>query len=307
MEVLRTPEQCFDHLPGFGYAPQYIDDLAGFDGLRVHYVDAGPADAAQVFLCLHGQPTWSYLYRKMIPHFVAAGGRVIAPDLFGFGRSDKPVDERFYTFTQHRNMLLAFVERLNLRNITLVVQDWGGLLGLTLPQAAPERYTRLLVMNTGLGTGDVSLGEGFKQWRAYANSQPDLDIAKLMARSCPGLSPAEAAAYGAPFPDVRYKAGVRRFPNLVPDNIDADGAAISRAARDWWGTQWSGQSFMAIGATDPVLGPPVMKYLRTLIRNCPEPFVHPEAGHFVQEWGDEVAQSCLNAFALIAPNAEAKR
>ena len=297
MEALRTPDECFSDLPGYGFAPHYIDDLPGFGGLRMHYLDEGPADAGHVFLCLHGQPTWSYLYRKMIPHFVAAGGRVIAPDLFGFGRSDKPVEERFYTFSRHREMLLAFVERLNLRNVTLIVQDWGGLLGLTLPMAAPQRYSRLLVMNTGLGTGDVSLGEGFKQWRAYANSQPDLDIAKLMARSTPGLSPAEAAAYGAPFPDVRYKAGVRRFPNLVPDNVDADGAAISRVARDWWGKEWSGQTFMAVGATDPVLGPPVMKYLRTLIRNCPEPYVHPEAGHFVQEWGDDIATRCLAEFS----------
>ena len=303
MEILRSAEQCFENLPGYPFAPHYIDNLPGFDGLRMHYVDEGQADAKQVFLCLHGQPTWSYLYRKMIPHFVAAGGRVIAPDLFGFGRSDKPVEESFYTFSRHRDMLLALVERLNLINITLVVQDWGGLLGLTLPMAASNRYTRLLVMNTALGTGDIPLGEGFKQWRAYANSQPDLDIAKLMARSCPALTPEEAAAYGAPYPDIRYKAGVRRFPNLVPDNVDADGAAISRAARDWWGNQWDGQTFMAIGATDPVLGPPVMRYLRTLIRNCPESFVHPTAGHFVQEWGDEIAPLALAAFGKGASTA----
>ena len=296
MEILRTPDERFDNLPGFPYLPNYIADLPGFEGLRMHYLDEGQADAGQVFLCLHGQPTWSYLYRKMIPKFVAAGGRVIAPDVFGFGRSDKPADESFYSFTRHREMLLALVERLDLRNITLVVQDWGGLLGLTLPIAAPQRYARLLVMNTGLGTGDVSLGAGFLQWRAYANSQPDLDIAKLMARSCPHLSAAEAAAYGAPYPDLHYKAGVRRFPNLVPDNVDADGAAISREARTWWGTEWQGQSFMAIGATDPVLGPPVMNYLRGLIKNCPEPFVHPVAGHFVQEWGDEIADAALAAF-----------
>ncbi len=297
MEILRTPDERFENLPGFPFAPHYIDDLPGLDGLRLHYLDEGAADAEQVFLCLHGQPTWSYLYRKMIPKFIATGSRVIAPDVFGFGRSDKPVDESFYSFTQHRETLLAFVEKLDLRNITLVVQDWGGLLGLTLPMAAPQRYARLLVMNTGLGTGDVSLGEGFLQWRAYANSQPDLDVAKLMGRSCPQLSAAEAAAYGAPYPDVRYKAGVRRFPNLVPDNVDADGAAISRAARDWWRNEWRGQSFMAIGATDPVLGLPVMHYLRTLIKNCPEPFIHPVAGHFVQEWGDEIADAALAAFA----------
>lgn len=297
MEILRTPDDCFRDLPGYPFQPHYVDDLDGFAGLRLHYLDEGAPGAGQVFLCLHGQPTWSYLYRKMIPHFVAAGGRVVAPDFFGFGKSDKPADDGFYTFSRHRNMLLAFVERLDLRNITLVVQDWGGLLGLTLPMAAPQRYSRLIVMNTALGTGDIPLGEGFLQWRAYANSQPDLDIAKLMARSCPHLTPAEAAAYAAPFPDVRYKAGVRRFPNLVPDNPDADGAALSRDARTWWGREWKGKCFMAIGAADPVLGPPAMNYLRKLIRACPEPFIHPTAGHFVQEWGDEIAPRALAELA----------
>ncbi len=296
MDILRTPDDCFADLPGFPFRPHYLTDLPGFEGLRAHYLDEGPRDASQTFLCLHGQPTWSYLYRKMIPHFVAAGSRVIAPDFFGFGRSDKPSDENFYSFSRHRQMLLACVETLDLKNITLVVQDWGGLLGLTLPMASPSRYQRLLVMNTGLGTGDVDLGEGFKQWRAYANSQPDLDVAKLMARSCPQLSPAEAAAYGAPFPDSRYKAGVRRFPNLVPDHPDMDGAALSREARDWWMKEWSGRSFMAVGAADPVLGPPVMKYLRSLIRGCPDPFIHSTAGHFVQEWGDEIAPLALAEF-----------
>ena len=297
MNVLRTPEDCFAELPDFPFPPNYLNDLPDFEEMRVHYLDEGAQDSDQVFLCLHGQPTWSYLYRKMIPHFVAAGGRVVAPDLIGFGRSDKPEEESFYTFSRHRDMLLALVEKLDLQNITLVVQDWGGLLGLTLPMAQPHRYTRLVVMNTALATGDVPLGEGFMQWRAYANSQPDLDIAKLMARSCPQLTPAEAAAYGAPFPDIRYKAGVRRFPNLVPDHVDADGAAISRAARDWWGTQWTGRSFMAVGATDPVLGLAVMKGLRRLIHGCPEAFIHSTAGHFVQEWGDEIAPLALAEFA----------
>ncbi|MCX7171992.1 MAG: haloalkane dehalogenase [Proteobacteria bacterium] len=297
MENLRTPELCFRDLPGYPFEPNYLDDLNGFEGLRLHYLDEGPPDSEQVFLCLHGQPTWSYLYRKMIPHFVASGGRVVAPDLFGFGKSDKPAGEAFYTFSRHRDMLLAFVDRLDLQHITLVVQDWGGLLGLTLPVAGPRRYVRLIVMNTTLGTGDVELSKGFLQWRAYANTQPDLDVAKLMARSCPQLSASEAAAYGAPFPDIRYKAGVRRFPRLVPESVDDDGAAISRAARDWWGSAWNGSSFMAIGATDPVLWLPVMKHLRSLIRGCPEPFIHPTAGHFVQEWGDEIAAKALAEFA----------
>ena len=297
MAMLRTPDERFANLPGFAFAPRYAEGLAGFDGLRVHYLDEGPKEAAQTFLCLHGQPTWCYLYRKMIPVFTGAGARVIAPDLIGFGRSDKPTDEAFYAFTRHRDMLRAFVERLDLTNVTLVCQDWGGILGLTLPMDMPARFSRLLVMNTALGTGDVPLGKGFLDWRAWSNKNPDMDIARLMKRAVPQLGDAEAAAYAAPFPDASYKAGVRRFPNLVPDNPDADGAAISRRARDWWRNDWNGRSFMAVGAQDPVLGPPVMNHLRKLIRGCPEPYVVADAGHFVQESGEDVARAALRAFA----------
>jgi pimeloyl-ACP methyl ester carboxylesterase len=294
--VLRTPEACFSSLPAYPWTPHYTASLPGFEGLRVHYLDEGPRDAQVTVLCLHGQPTWSYLYRKMLPVFVAAGQRVIAPDLLGFGRSDKPVDEGFYTFSRHREMLLALVRQLDLRNLTLVVQDWGGLLGLTLPMDVPGIVRRLVVMNTTLGTGDVPLGKGFTDWRAYANSQPDLDLAKLMARSVPGLSAAEAQAYAAPFPDARYKAGVRRFPNLVPDHPDADGAALSRRARQWWSRDWEGDSLMAMGLLDPVLGAPTMAALQQLIQRCPAPLALPQAGHFVQEHGEVVASAALQAF-----------
>lgn len=295
MAALRTPDERFTGLPGFAFAPRYVEGLAGLDGLRIHYLDEGPRDAAQTFLCLHGQPTWCYLYRKMIAVFTGSGARVVAPDLIGFGRSDKPTDEAFYTFTRHRDMLRAFVERLDLTGITLVCQDWGGILGLTLPMEMPTRFARLFVMNTALGTGDVPLGKGFLDWRGWANQHPDMDIARLMKRAVPQLSDAEAAAYAAPFPDATYKAGVRRFPNLVPDNPDADGAAISRRARDWWRDEWAGKSFMAVGAQDPVLGTPVMNHLRKLIRGCPEPYVLPDAGHFVQEAGEEIARRALRA------------
>jgi pimeloyl-ACP methyl ester carboxylesterase len=295
--VLRTPDERFAALPGYPWAPHYVDQLPGFEGLRVHYLDEGPRDATTTVLCLHGQPTWSYLYRKMLPVFIAAGQRVVAPDLLGFGPSDKPEDEGFYTFTRHRELLVAFVRALGLRDVTLVVQDWGGLLGLTLPLADPALVGRLVIMNTALGTGDVPLGEGFLAWRAFSNSRPDMDIAALMKRSTPGLTDAEAAAYAAPFPDARFKAGVRRFPNLVPAEPDQDGAAISREARAWWSTTWSGPAFMAVGMQDPVLGPPVMRGMRRLIRGCPEPLELADAGHFVQEAGEAVARAALAAFA----------
>ena len=284
---MRTPDERFASLPGFTFAPQYTQ----WRGLRVHHLDEG--SGGETCLCLHGEPTWSYLYRRMLPVWIAAGARVVAPDFVGFGRSDKPEDEALYTFDFHRSFLLDFIERLDLRNITLVVQDWGGLLGLTLPMEAPERYARLLVMNTALACGDAPLPAGFVAWRAYANKNPDLDCGKLLARACPHLSPAEAAAYDAPFPDARYKAGVRRFPNLVPEHADDPGAAISRKARAWLSTQWKGETFMAIGAKDPVLGPGVMHELRKSLRNCAEPLVVPEGGHFLQEWGEPVARAAL--------------
>ena len=300
MDILRTPDDRFAGLPGFSYESHYCDKLPGYEGLRMHYLDEGPADAP-VALCLHGQPTWSYLYRKFIPAFRSAGYRVVAPDLFGFGRSDKPVEEAVYTFNFHRNALLRFVERQGFRNAILVCQDWGGLLGLTLPMDLPGVFDRLIVMNTALGTGDRPLSEGFLAWRAFSNRSPDMDIAGLMRRSIPGISDAEAAAYAAPFPDSRHKAGVRRFPNLVPDHPDAEGAELSRRARDWWQHDWQGASFMAIGMQDPVLGPPVMQALRKLIRNCPEPLELPEAGHFAQEAGAIIVEQALRSFAASDP------
>ncbi|MDR3422939.1 MAG: haloalkane dehalogenase [Xanthobacteraceae bacterium] len=291
-DILKTPPERFADLPGFPWRAHSCDELAGYSGLTMAYLDEGPK-TAPVFLCLHGQPTWSFLYRRMIPHFLATGSRVVAPDFFGFGRSDKPADDRVYTFDFHRNSLLAFLRALDLQDITLVVQDWGGLLGLTLPMEMPERFSRLIVMNTALPTGEVPLTKGFLEWRAFSNSHPNLAIGKLMARACPQLTPAEAAAYDAPYPDAHYKGGVRQFPRLVPEFPDSDGAAIERAARDFWRQQWRGQSVMVIGMTDPVLGPTVMRALHRDIRGCPPPLEFAEAGHFVQEWGEQVAPAAL--------------
>jgi len=291
MQTFRTEDERFDGLPGYAFEPHYID----IGPLRMHYLDEG-AKTAPAALCLHGQPTWAYLYRKMIPTLLAAGYRVVAPDFLGFGRSDKPVDEHVYTFDFHRSSMISLVEALDLRRIMLVCQDWGGLIGLTIPMDVPGRFERLLVMNTMLGTGDVPLGEGFLSWRAFSNRNPDMDIAALMKRAVPVLGDAEAAAYAAPFPDARYKAGVRRFPNLVPDRTDADGAALSRRARDFWSKAWTGKSFMAVGMKDPVLGPPVMTALGQVIRNCPPPLELPEAGHFVQEAGEIIVREAMKSF-----------
>ena len=285
---MRTADARFENLPGFAFQPHYFE----WRGLRAHTLDEGKGE--RTFLCLHGEPTWSYLYRRMIPPFVASGARVVAPDFIGFGRSDKPEDEAQYTFDFHRKFLCELIEGMKLKNITLVVQDWGGLLGLTLPMEMPERFERLLVLNTTLACGDAPLPKGFVAWRAYANAHPDLECGKLLGRACPHLSAAEAAAYDAPYPDVKSKAGARRFPNLVPERPDDPGAGISRKARDWLKMNWKGEAFMAIGAKDPVLGPPVMQELRQSIRNCAEPLVVADGGHFLQEWGEEVARWFLS-------------
>ncbi len=296
-DALRTPEARFANLPGYPWQPHYLSDLPALAGLRLHYLDEGPRDARRTFLCLHGNPAWSYLYRKMIPIFLNAGHRVVAPDMPGFGKSDKPKKDTAHTFTWHRQVLLELVERLELTNVVLVVQDWGGLLGLTLPMQAPERYTGLLAMNTTLATGDVPLTPGFLAWRAMCAKSPEFDVARLFARGNPQMGDAECAAYMAPFPDAGHRAALRAFAPMVPEFEDSDGAAISRQARVFWRDHWTGKSFLAVGAQDPVLGLPVMESLQRMIRGCPPPLVVEQAGHFVQEHGAPVAEAAVRHFA----------
>jgi tRNA(adenine34) deaminase len=295
-DALRTPPERFANLPGYPWEPRYVSDLPALDGLRMHYLDEGPADAPVTWLCLHGNPAWSYLYRRMIPVFLEAGHRVVAPDMVGFGKSDKPKKDGAHTFGWHRQALLEFVERLDLADVVLAVQDWGGLLGLTLPMEAPGRYRGLLAMNTALGTGDAPLSPGFLAWREMCVKNPEFDVARLFARGNPHMSAEECAAYNAPFPDRGHRAALRAFPQMVPDRPDADGAAVSRQAREFWRSQWAGRSMMAIGVQDPVLGPPAMQALRGIVRGCPEPMLLEQAGHFVQEHGEPVARAAVGYF-----------
>ncbi|MEM9304124.1 MAG: haloalkane dehalogenase [Pseudomonadota bacterium] len=296
IEALRTPADRFDALPDYPFAPNYVDDLPGYEGLRAHYIDEGRGDADEVFLCLHGEPTWSFLYRKMIPIFAGTGARVVAPDLLGFGKSDKPVSEDTYSFGFHRNFLLALIERLDLENITLVCQDWGGLLGLTLPQAMSARFKRLLIMNTGLLT-EPTTQPAFLEWKDDLLTPDRLDLASFMRQYAPSLTEAEAQAYAAPFPDQRLQAGVRKFPKIVA-NPDPHCIETSLQAAGFWKSRWEGETFMAIGMKDRMLGPPVMGFMAGLINNCPKPMEVPDAGHFVQEFGDLVAAEAVAAFGL---------
>ncbi|HPR44136.1 tRNA adenosine(34) deaminase TadA [Ottowia sp.] len=296
-DALRTPDAAFQDLPGYPWAPHYLSDLPALAGLRLHYLDEGPRDARRTWLLLHGNPSWSYIWRHMIPVFLAAGNRVVAPDLIGFGKSDKPKKDAVHTFGWHRQVLLEFIERLDLRHIVLAVQDWGGLLGLTLPMAAPGRYDGLLVMNTTLATGDAPLSPGFVAWREMCAGKPDFDIARLFARGNPQMSAAECAAYMAPYPDSGHRAATRRFPAMVPEHADDDGAAVSRQAREFWRQQWNGRSLMAVGLQDPVLGLPVMEQLRASIRACPEPMRVEQGGHFLQEHGRPIAERAVLHFS----------
>jgi tRNA(adenine34) deaminase len=300
-DALRTPEAAFEHLPGYPWAPRYLSELPALDGLRLHYLDEGPRNAPLTWLCLHGNPAWSYLYRHMIPVFLGAGHRVVAPDLIGFGKSDKPKKDGAHSFTWHRQVLLEFVERLDLREVVLVMQDWGGLLGLTLPMAAPDRYRGVLLMNTTLATGEAPLSPGFLAWREMCANKPDFSVGRLFARGNPQMSEAECAAYDAPFPDRGHRAALRAFPPMVPEFPDSDGAATGREARRFWREQWRGRSLMAIGLQDPVLGEPVMRALREDIRGCPEPLLLPQAGHFVQEHGEPIARAALSHFSSSNP------
>ncbi len=294
-QVLRTPESRFKNLKDYSFQPNYIEGLKGYEGIRGHYLDEGDSDSDETFLLLHGEPTWSYLYRKMIPVFANTGARVIAPDLLGFGKSDKPVSEDTHSFTFHRNYLLALIEHLDLQNITLVVQDWGGLLGLTLPQAMKSRFKRLIIMNTALLMGPTTQ-EDFLEWKSDIVEPEELALDAFMKKYAPTLDDQEAYAYAAPFPEGTYQAGVRKMPKMVA-NPDQACIEISSEAMPFWG-EWEGETFMAVGKKDKMLGPAVMGWMRSVIKDCPEPMELPEAGHFVQEFGDKVAKAALAHFKL---------
>jgi haloalkane dehalogenase len=234
METLRTPDECFDALPDYDFTPNYVDVPAGddtADRLRVHYLDEGPTDGSVVLL-MHGEPSWSFLYRKMIPVLVDAGLRCIAPDLVGFGRSDKPVARDAYTYARHVAWMRgALFDRLDLRDVTLVGQDWGGLVGLRLVGEHPDRFARVVAANTFLPTGDRPPGEAFLNWQNFSQTVETFPVGFIVNSGCTtDLAPEVVAAYDAPFPEESYKAGARQFPTLVPTKPDDPASAANRAA-----------------------------------------------------------------------------
>lgn len=235
MEFLRTPDERFADLPDYPWAPNYAEVPAGDgtgDRLRMHWITDGPADAAETVLMLHGEPSWSFLYRKMIPIVAAAGHRVIAPDLVGFGRSDKPASRHEYTYARHIEWLRALLfDELDLRDVTLVCQDWGGLLGTRLVAEHPDRFRRVVTANTFLPTGDNSPGPAFLQWLEFSQNVPVLPVGRIVYGGTHlKFGDDIVAAYDAPFPDESYKEGARQFPTLVPASPDDPATEANRAA-----------------------------------------------------------------------------
>jgi haloalkane dehalogenase len=296
LKILRTPDEQFASLPGFGFEPHYVEIS---DGLRVHYLDEGPPDAAPVLL-LHGEPSWSFLYRTMIPVLVAAGHRCVAPDLVGFGRSDKPTEVADYTYQRHVDWMSEVVfDRLNLERITFFGQDWGGLVGLRLLASQPDRYARVVVGNTGLPTGDIPPGEAFLNWQRFARETEAFPVGAIVSGGCvTKLSEEVVTAYDAPFPDDSYKAGARSFPSLVPTSPDDPAHDANVAA--WEVLRRFDRPFLcAFSDSDPITRGGERQFIGHVAGTAGRE--HPKlvgAGHFLQEdQGPELAQIIVDFIA----------
>lgn len=302
MRCLRTPEECFQHLPGYAFEPHYCPLSGGERGrLRLHYVDEGPRDAAPV-LMLHGEPSWSYLYRDMIPRFSAAGHRAVAPDLIGFGRSDKPSETRDYSYQRHVDWIREWLLTLDLRGITLIGQDWGGLIGLRLVAEEPDRFDRIVVANTGLPTGEGQPSEAFLNWRHFSQQVPVFAVGQIVQfGTLTELPPEVVAAYDAPFPDESYKAGARIFPSLVPISADDPGSAPNRKA---WSVleRWEKPFLTAFSDSDPITaGGELLFQARIPGARGRSHATIAGAGHFLQEDRGEELARVVNAFIAETP------
>ena len=298
-EVLRTPEQRFAELPDFPYSPRYTE----VGGLRIAHLDEGPRDAPAVLL-MHGEPTWSFLYRKMMPVIVGAGYRAIAPDLVGFGRSDKPARAADYSYLNHVLWMSAWLQANDLRHLTLFCQDWGSLIGLRMVAAAPDRFDRIVLANGGLPTGTTEVPKAFRIWRAFSRYSPWFPIGRIVKAGCAaGLGPREVAAYDAPFPSGKYKVAARRFPSLVP--ITPDDPERGNNERAWaLFERWEKPFLTLFSSRDPITrgGDRIWRQRVPGARGQPHAVTR-GAGHFLQEdKGAEVARAIV-AFIEGTPSA----
>lgn len=290
-EIFRTPDERFEGLPGYDFAPHYAE----IDGLRLHYVDEGPREGTPI-VCFHGEPTWAYLYRKMLPPLVAAGHRVICPDYAGFGRSDKPTDRGWYSYDGHVELMTALLDRLELRGATVVVQDWGGPIGLRWAVEHEERVERLVVLNTGIFTGRVS--KGFLAWRDFAQKNPDLPVGFVLQGATKSeLAPEVVAAYEAPFPSPESKAGAAQFPLLVPTEEDGPGASQMRDVADAL-SRWQKPALVAFSDSDPVFPHPKSgQVFCDRIPGARPQVTIADAAHFLQEdKGEQITDEMLAFF-----------
>jgi len=299
MKVLRTPDDRFRDLPDFPFQPNYLQVPDGEGGhLRLHYLDEGPRDAPPVLL-IHGEPSWCFLYRKMIPIIAGAGLRAVAPDLVGFGRSDKLARRDDYTYQRHVDWMIALLEALDLRNVTLFGQDWGGLIGLRLAAEHEQRFARIVAANTGLPTGDQPLTEAFMRWQQFSQTTPNFDVGRIVQGGCvTRLAPEVVAAYDAPFPDDSYKEGARQFPLLVPTRPDDPAAEPNRRA---WVVfrRWQKPFLTAFSDSDSVTrgGERVFQTLVPGAAGQPHTTIT-GAGHFLQEdKGKELARVVVDWIA----------
>lgn len=282
MKVLRTPDAAFAGLQDYPFAPHYLDVQApGAPPVRLHYVDEGPKLAAPILL-LHGEPTWSYLYRKFVPPLAAAGHRVLAPDLIGFGKSDKPSERDDYSYERHVAWLSQWLIQLDLYDITLFCQDWGGLIGLRLVAAFPERFARLVISNTYLPVGK-GIGPGFDAWRSFSQATPEFKTGRIVDGGCVReLTSAEVAAYDAPYPDETYQAGARQFPLLVP--VTTEHASVTENKAAWTMLETFNKPVLTcFGEHDKVLGHLDAEIQRRIPGTRGQPHCRIEANHFCQE------------------------
>jgi len=301
-KIYISDKEKLINLPDFPYDPKYEKNITGFEeyeDMRMAYIDTGNKDSELTFLMLHGSPTWSYMWRHFIKEIKKANFRAVAFDMPGFGRSDKPLDEEAYTFTSLRSSLICMIERLNLKNIVLVVHEWGGFLGLTIPMDMPELFDGMIIHNTTLATGTNLMSDSYTDWRNYIRDNPDLNIRAIMARTNKILNLKECNNYHAPFDSYESKVALRVMPKIFPNNQEKEGAEISNKAQDWLSNEFNGLALSISGMRDPLFPQDALNRFFNSINGINKLPGVDNAGHFLPEWAMEYGENLINQYLLI--------